>query len=200
MRNLILAAVATIGLAAPAFAQTNGAPFTGLRIEGVAGYDALKDGHGQDSSTSDGVVYGGAVGYDVQVNNLIVGGEGELTGSTSDTRTDDLFVAGDRLRVSAGRDLYAGARVGFVFTPTTMVYAKGGYTNARVNARYDIGNTRTEDNVNLDGFRLGAGLEQQIGASTYVKGEYRYSHYGRADGFDIDADRHQLVAGVGMRF
>ena len=64
MRNLILAAVATTALAAPAFAQTTaGAPFTGLRIEGVAGYDALKDGH----DTSDGFVYGGAVGYDVQL-------------------------------------------------------------------------------------------------------------------------------------
>lgn len=200
MRNLILAAAATTALAAPAYAQTAGGPFTGLRIEGVVGYDALKDGHGQDSSTSDGVVYGGAVGYDVQVNNLIVGGEGELTGSTSDTRTDNLLATGDRLRVSAGRDLYAGARVGFVLNPTTMAYAKGGYTNARVNARYDIGNTQTRDNIDLDGFRLGAGLEHQIGANTFVKGEYRYSHYGEADGFDIDADRHQLVAGVGMRF
>ncbi len=200
MRKLILAALATTAFAAPALAQTAGAPFTGLRIEGIVGYDALKDGHDQDSSSSDGVVYGGVVGYDVQVNNLIVGGEGELTGSTSDTRTNDLVVAGDRLRVSAGRDLYAGGRVGFVLNPSTMAYAKGGYTNARVDARYYAGNTRTSDHVDLDGFRLGAGLEHQIGANTFVKGEYRYSHYGRADDFDIDADRHQIVAGVGMRF
>lgn len=200
MRTIILAALATTAFATPVLAQTTGAPFTGLRIEGVAGYDVLKDGHDQGSSSSDGVVYGGAVGYDVQLNNLIVGAEGELTGSTSDTRTDNLLTPGDRLRVSAGRDLYAGARVGFVLNPTTLAYAKGGYTNARVEARYDVGNTRTQDRVDLDGLRLGAGLEHQIGSNTYVKGEYRYSHYGKADGFDIDADRHQLVAGVGMRF
>ena len=200
MRTFILAALATTALAAPAFAQTTGSPFTGLRIEGVAGYDALKDGHDQDSSSSDGIVYGGAVGYDVQLNTLIVGGEGELTGSTTDTRTDNLVVAGDRMRVDAGRDIYVGGRVGFVLNQATMAYAKAGYTNARVDARYDIGNTRTSDHVDLDGLRLGAGLEHQIGARTYVKGEYRYSHYGKADSFDIDADRHQLVAGVGMRF
>ncbi|WP_293876214.1 MULTISPECIES: outer membrane beta-barrel protein [unclassified Sphingomonas] len=200
MRTLILAALATTAFATPVLAQTTGAPFTGLRIEGVAGYDALKDGHDQDSSSSDGIVYGGAVGYDVQLKNLIVGGEGELTGSTTDTRTDNLVTQGDRLRVDAGRDIYVGGRVGFVLNPSTMAYAKAGYTNARVDARYDLGNTRTSDHVDLDGLRLGAGLEHQIGAKTYVKGEYRYSHYGKADSFDIDADRHQLVAGVGMRF
>lgn len=200
MRNLILAAALASAVATPALAQTAAGPFTGLRIEGVAGYDALSDGHDQDSSSSNGIVYGGAVGYDIQLNSLIVGAEGELTGSTTDTRTDGLLVAGDRLRVDAGRDLYAGARVGFVVAPTTLAYAKAGYTNARIDARYDTGNTRVEDHTDLDGVRLGAGIEQQIGAKTYVKGEYRYSHYGRADGYDIDADRHQIVAGVGMRF
>lgn len=201
MRNLILAAVATTALATPAFAQTTtAAPFTGLRIEGVAGYDALKDGH----DTSDGFVYGGAVGYDVQLNNLVVGAEGELTGSTTDTRTDNLINTGDRFRVGMGRDLYLGARVGVPLNPTTLAYAKGGYTNARVDTRYTQGSTETRDHTNLDGFRLGAGLEHQIGANTYIKGEYRYSNYGRADNsvgrYDIDVDRHQLVAGVGMRF
>lgn len=196
MRTLILAAMATSALAAPALAQTSGAPFTGLRIEGVAGYDALKDGR----DSADGFVYGGAVGYDVQLNNLVVGAEGELTGSTTDTRTDNLLSPGDRLRVGMGRDLYAGVRAGVPLNPSTLAYAKGGYTNARVETRYDLGTATTRDHTDLEGFRLGAGLEHQLGANTYVKGEYRYSHYGRADRYDIDADRHQIVAGVGMRF
>jgi len=54
--------------------------------------------------------------------------------------------------------------------------------------------------TNLDGFRVGAGLEYNISPTTYVKGEYRYSHYGDVDGYDIDLDRHQLVGGVGIRF
>jgi outer membrane immunogenic protein len=202
MRNLILsAALAGAALSAfPAAAQTTGAPFTGLRIEGVAGYDALKDGHG----SSDGLVYGGGVGYDVQLNNLVVGAEGELTGSTTDTRTDNFVSQGDRFRVGMGRDVYLGARVGFPLNPTTLAYAKGGYTNARIDTRYTSGTTEVRDHTDLDGFRLGAGLEHQMGANTYIKGEYRYSNYGRANGsvgsYDIDADRHQIVAGVGMRF
>ncbi|NIJ30495.1 outer membrane immunogenic protein [Sphingomonas insulae] len=200
MRNLILAALVAGSVATPALAQTAPAPFTGLRIEGIAGYDALRDGHASD----DGIVYGGAVGYDVQLNNLVVGAEGELTGSTTDTRTDNLLVSGDRFRVGMGRDLYVGGRVGFPLNPTTMAYAKAGYTNARVETRYDVGSASTRDHTDLDGFRLGAGLEHQLGANTYVKGEYRYSNYGSANGangsYDIDIDRHQIVVGVGMRF
>ena len=200
MRTFILAVLAAGTIASPALAQTARAPFTGLRIEGVAGYDALRDGQ----SSSDGVVYGGAVGYDVQLNSLVVGAEGELTGSTTDTRADNIAVAGDRFRVGMGRDVYVGGRVGFPLNPATMAYAKAGYTNARVETRYDVGTASTRDHADLEGFRLGAGLEHQLGANTYIKGEYRYSNYGSANGptgsYDIDADRHQVVAGVGMRF
>ena len=55
-----------------------------------------------------------------------------------------------------------------------------------------------------------AGVEQAIGSRTFAKLEYRYSNYNNADfqfrdgtttsKFDIDTDRHQVVAGVGIRF
>lgn len=201
MRTKLFLAALTLGtaFATPALAQDR-APFTGLRVEGVAGYDSLSDGHRQDSSSSDGLVYGGAVGYDRQVGGAVLGIEGEVTGSTTDTRTDNLVTAGDRLRVDAGRDVFVGARAGYVISPSTMVYAKAGYTNARVETRYDLGSAEVQDHENLDGYRVGAGLEQAIGANTYVKGEYRYSNYGAADRYGIDAHRHQLMAGVGMRF
>ena len=203
MRKLVLTAATAalgLGLAAPAFAQdSEKAPFTGLRVEGLAGYDHLKDGSGSAAS-SDGVVYGGAVGYDAQLGGVVVGAEAEVTGSTTDTRTNDVLTAGDSLRVDAGRDLYAGARVGYVVSPRAMIYAKGGYTNARVEAKYVSGATTVEDHQDLDGYRLGAGVEYKVGPTTYVKAEYRYSHYSDLDGYDIDADRHQVLAGVGVRF
>ena len=60
--------------------------------------------------------------------------------------------------------------------------------------------TTVTDKSDLDGYRVGAGLEYNITPSAYVKGEYRYSHYGDLDGIDIDLDRHQLMAGFGFRF
>lgn len=202
MRKFVIAALATtvaLGAAVPAMAQDR-APFTGPRIEALAGYDNLRDGSDGDSDGRDGFVYGGAIGYDVQAGGLVVGVEGEVTGSTVKARTSNLLATGDRFRLSAGRDLYAGARVGYAISPVALAYVKAGYTNARVTARYDVGTTRLEDSDNLDGYRVGAGLEYAMGPKTYIKGEYRYSHYGRLDGYDIDADRHQILAGVGVRF
>ena len=196
MRSFLLAAVAAAAvLPAAAQAQTDPAPFTGPRAEALVGYDALTSGE-----DSDGVVYGGAVGYDLAVGGITLGVEGEATESSIKGRDRDLLVAGDSARVTLGRDLYVGGRVGFPLAPTTLLYGKVGYTNVRINTRYTDGVTAVRDKAEADGLRLGAGLEQAIGTRAYVKGEYRYSNYKEIDDFDIDADRHQVMAGVGIRF
>jgi outer membrane immunogenic protein len=203
MRKLVLTAATAalgLGLAAPAFAQdSEKAPFTGVRVEALGGYDNLSSG--DDNSTGkDGFVYGGALGYDAQVGGVVLGVEGEITGSTTKVRASDVLTAGDRIRVGAGRDLYAGGRIGFVASPRALIYAKAGYTNARINTDYTVGTARIEDHTNLDGYRLGAGVEYNVTPRAYVKAEYRYSHYGQADDYDIDANRNQVLAGVGYRF
>lgn len=199
MRKTVIAALFAASLATPALAQDR-APFTGFRAEGVTGYDRLSDGSGQDAGSSDGVLYGAQIGYDAQAGRAIVGIEGEVTGSTTDTRADSLLVAGDRLKVDAGRDLYLGARAGIAVSPRAMIYAKGGYTNARVETEYAAGTTRIQDGENADGYRVGAGAEYQLSGSTYLKGEYRYSNYGELAGESIDLDRHQVLGGIGVRF
>lgn len=204
MRQFIIAALAASAAATPALAQDTGprAPFTGLRAEGIVGWDRLSDGTGQDAGSSDGIVYGGQIGYDFQAGGAVVGIEGELTGSTTDTRADNLLAAGDRLTVDAGRDLYVGGRLGFLAGDRALIYAKGGYTNARINTRYTVGTTTAEEGVNLDGWRLGAGAEVQLSPNMYLKGEYRYSNYSNIQDFDddVDLDRHQVLGGIGIRF
>ncbi|WP_085809062.1 outer membrane protein [Sphingomonas sp. TZW2008] len=216
MRNLILATLAaTTVLAVPAAAQEVG-PFTGPRAGVILGYDALRPGDTQDSlirgdQGSDGFLYGGDLGYDVAFNGLVVGVEGEITGSTgrvtNDPRDPNDFGFG---RVKAGRDLYIGGRIGVLAAPTTLIYGKVGYTNARLDLTRDDTRTETGRNFNLDGFRLGAGVEQSLTPRTYAKLEYRYSNYsdarlnypnGASTGtFGVDTDRHQVAAGVGFRF
>ncbi|NJR77582.1 outer membrane protein [Sphingomonas corticis] len=201
---LIAAATAATALSALPAAAQEIAPFTGARVEALVGYDNLQDGGDGESDGRDGVSYGALVGYDFQVGGLVIGAEGEATDSSVRVRSRENFVAGDSLRLDAGRDLYVGGRVGYAISPLAMIYAKGGYTNARIESRYSTtsGNVTTTvtDKSDLDGYRVGAGLEYNITPSAYVKGEYRYSHYGDLDGIDIDLDRHQLMAGVGIRF
>lgn len=202
MRILFIgaSALAAVAVATPAMAQdSSDRPFTGARAEGVVGWDHVKAGGGGGSD--DGVVFGGQLGYDFQTDGgLVIGAEGEITGATTKDTTTDLLVAGDSFRVKAGRDLYAGARVGAVVGSNTLLYGKLGYTNARVNTRYISGGTTTTDGENLDGWRAGAGVEFKLGSNMYAKGEYRFSKYGDISGTNVDLKRHQVVGGIGVRF
>jgi outer membrane immunogenic protein len=221
MRTLILTAAVSaiaLGAAAPAFAQDTGArdPFTGPRVGVLLGYDRMQAGSTQSSSISDnnaaeGLTYGGDVGYDVALGGIVLGAEGEVSGSTAKVSNNPVAAAALGYgRVKAGRDLYLGARAGFRAGPSTLLYAKGGYSNQRLDLTANNGTTTTAQHFNLDGWRVGAGVEQSIGRNTYAKIEYRYSNYNNArleyangantNNFSVDTDRHQVVAGVGFRF
>jgi outer membrane immunogenic protein len=218
MRNLMIAAVLLAGTAAPAMAQDEVNPqFTGPRVGVVGGYDILRPGSSEDSDVDgddqnvDGFQYGVDVGYDFSIGGAVLGVEAEYSDSTGKVRADssdpDFFGFGE---VAAGRDIYVGARAGILAGPSTLVYAKGGYTNARLNVLASDGTTELRENFELEGWRVGAGVERAIGSNAYAKLEYRYSNYNNAnfeyssggvtEDFDIDTDRHQIVAGVGFRF
>lgn len=174
MRILATSALALMAATAtPAFAQDATAPetFTGPRVEAIGGYDHAS----MPGAKGSGVVYGGAIGFDKQLGHVVIGAEGEVTGSTADDSG-----------LHAGRDLYAGARIGFTVGDSTLIYGKGGYTNGRVTA----GGT----GVNFDGVRFGGGVEHDFGRF-YGKVEYRYSRYQSGN-----IDRDQVVAGLGYRF
>ncbi|MEG3144399.1 outer membrane beta-barrel protein [Sphingomonas sp. RT2P30] len=221
MRTLILTAAVSaiaLGAAAPAFAQDSAArdPFTGPRVGVLLGYDRMQAGSTQSSSISDrnaaeGLTYGGDVGYDVALGGIVLGAEGEVSGSTAKVSNNPVAAASLGYgRVKAGRDLYLGARAGIRAGRNTLVYAKGGYSNQRLDLTANNGTTTTAQHFNLDGWRVGAGVEQSIGRNTYAKIEYRYSNYNNArleyangantNNFSVDTDRHQVVAGVGFRF
>lgn len=192
MRYFVLAALLAGTAATPAFAQVV-TPNTGLRVEGIIGYDRAD----VEDEDSDGVLYGVGIGYDARAGNAVFGIEAEASDSTVDECVADVDVAGDELCARLGRDLYAGGRVG-TRIGNTLLYGKAGYTNARVALDYDDGTAGTgldfSEHENLDGIRLGAGAEFGIGPNSYVKTEYRYSNY--EQGFE----RHQVVAGFGFRF
>jgi outer membrane immunogenic protein len=195
MRKFAFAAALLAGtIATPVFAQDNANNLGGFRVEGVVGYDHPSiSGEG-----ADGITYGMGVGYDFQSGNAIFGVEAEATESNADESTTGFAIPGDSLRVSAGRDLYVGGRAGFGIGGNSLIYAKAGYTNARVRVAYDDGTAATAadfvDRTNLDGVRVGAGAQIGLGSNAYLKTEYRYSNY--QDG----VDRHQVVGGLGVRF
>ena len=194
MRKFAIAAALLAGtIATPALAQDNN-NLGGFRIEGLVGYDhpSIED------ENADGIVYGVGVGYDFQAGNAVFGIEAEATDSSADESLTGVALAGDTLRVRAGRDLYVGGRAGFGIGGNSLIYAKAGYTNARVRVDYEDGTVGTVNDFtesgNLDGIRAGVGAQIGIGSNAYLRTEYRYSNY------EAGVDRHQVVGGVGFRF
>ena len=219
----LLAAGAAIALATPAIAQDSGpdtdrhdyAPaMSGFKIGAEIGYDQTRAGSSAvvayDNRKIEGLLYGATAGYDLPIGrNVVIGPEVEWSDSNAKTGYNQPnFGLGS---VSTGRDLYAGGRLGFVVSPHTMVYAKGGYTDARFHIRANDGTKDYRNDFGVSGYRVGAGVEVAPSAHTFARVEYRYSNYGRgrvvyggtsnaSSSFDIDTDRHQVVAAVGVRF
>ncbi len=220
-KAIILAATGALSaFAVPAAAQVqNESPFTGLRGEVVGGYDNLRAGSDVDDDVNvdndqsiDGITYGVAVGYDVDLGSIVIGPEAEFTDSSADVEFNNGDFEGFGFgNVSAGRDLYLGARIGINAAPNTLLYVKGGYTNAKLNIRNNDGTFESNNDFDLDGYRVGAGAEYAFQQNAFVKLEYRYSNYSEGevdfDGnlpdtnrFNVDLDRHQVMAGLGVRF
>jgi len=192
MKKFALAAVVACVVATPAVAQDTA--FSGPRIEGIVGYDRPD----ADGDNADGIVYGVGVGYDFRRGGAVFGVEAEASDSTADECFSGVTVATDELCLDAGRDFYVGGRVGAVVGPRALLYAKAGYTNARARLTYEDGTAATAPDFsisdNLDGLRVGAGVEFAVSPNAYLRSEYRYSNY------EAGFERHQVVGGFGFRF
>jgi len=139
----LLAGLSLTAIAAPAFAQDGEATFTGPRVEGIIGYDitnagsSVDDDVNQDNDQSiDGLMYGVAVGYDIDFGGVVLGAEAELTDSTAKTEFENGDFEGFGFgNVRAGRDLYFGARAGVKASPDMLRLCQRAVTT---NAKFDV--------------------------------------------------------------
>lgn len=178
----IVAAAAAVMIAGAAQAAGVQGPW----IEARAGWDKFDDG-------SSGLVYGAAAGYDFAVSDRIfLGLQAGVAGSTVRECMDGACA-------NAGRDIEVLARAGGNVGPKTALYALAGYANSRFGASFESLNFGT----NLDGLRVGAGVQQSFGGNTYGKLEYRFTSYGdgEIEGETVEGGgRHQVSVSFGLRF
>lgn len=206
MKKIAILAAASAFVATPALAQED---MGGVKVGVMAGYDNVKMKLDGVSDSKSGIAYGVTAGYDYDLGSAILGIEAEFADATTKQKDRDVFVTGDKLRLSASRELYVGARAGAKVSSNVLLYAKAGYVNSKIKLRYDDGtNWSYRDSNKLDGFRIGAGAEL-VKANRITRLEYRYSDYGSYGrdalddlGFDggLKASRHQVMATVGARF
>jgi outer membrane immunogenic protein len=179
MRILAITALALATVATPAFAQEEH-DFNAGHIKIIGGLDSVDDGVSDDN----GGVYGVAAGYDFDLGAFVGGIEGEATLAATKACITTACV-------EAGRDLYGGVRIGVKVGGASMLYVKGGYTNAQVNGTLSGAVITREE---FDGVRVGIGAQTVVGRNLYFNIEYRYSNY------EQDVERSQAVIGVGFSF
>lgn len=200
MKKIIVAgSMAAAAFATPALAQDEKA--TDFYVGAIGGYDSVRISDGTDSGSKDGVVYGVIAGATTRVGETaVLGLEAELSDSSVSESATDIFVTGDSAKLSAGRDIALSALAGYRLSTGSLIFVKGGYTNERVKLTYDDGTGPVSGSDNLEGFRLGGGVQIELQPNIKVRVEYRYSDYGdyKFQGVNtgISATRHQVIAGL----
>ena len=172
MKKILFVAAAAAALSAtPAMAKD----FSGPRIEVTAGADDVTSG----VDTTD-IAYGAALGYDIQLNKLVVGVEATAA------------------NVLEKADLGAAARLGYALNKNVLAYGRVGYSNLErpQTCTPRVGNTPAvcRNTVNAEGLTVGGGLEVKVAGPFFGKVEYRYTD------FDGNLGRHGGLVGIGLRF
>ena len=200
MFKTVLAAAIAVA-AVPAMAQDVPANFNGPFIGVQGGWQqdrqTFNAGNTSASNNKSGFAYGAQIGYDFRLGeSVVLGAEVDITGTSGSTRFTDFDL-------KAGRSIAATARLGFLTDPQGLVYARGGYRNAR----FSIDNVTGDDfSQTRDGYTVGAGYERYLAPNVSARVEYAYTGLGSDDlpstnvARSIDYNRHNVMAGVNFRF
>lgn len=97
------------------------------------------------------------------------------------------------------------ARLGWLATPSTLLYALGGYTNQGFTTTGYAGNGATifSSEDRLSGFTVGPGFEMMIAKNWSTRLEYRYSQFETrtlSSGVTMQPSSHTVRAGLAYRF
>ena len=164
------------------------------------------------SSPSMASNYGATIGYDAAVARTCVSAPKPRSptvrpAGTTTTMCPTVFNLG---HVQAGRDIYVGGRVGYVTSPKTDALCEGRlHQHALRPSKALTAPSALTQHLDTDGYRLGAGVEYALTPNAYIGAEYRYSNYSQGElrlrrqhsgssSFNIDTDRHQVVADRGL--
>lgn len=185
-------AVLAVGLGAT---SAHAEEFVGPRVEATVGWNQLRfdlQNLPSESETNSELGWGFAAGYDVPLGtSLIAGVEAGISFADDKYSFDD---GSSRRFYDGSRDIALMGRLGTRLGSNALAYLAAGYTNYRADESVEIGGVSTTQTVNLDGLRLGGGLEVALTPSTYLKSEYRHSIY------EDDISRNEILTGIGFRF
>ena len=181
-------------------------PWTGVYLGVGAGYGHAKSeddyfendfsGRTFTSSFDGEAMNGGLVklygGYDRQIHSkFVIGAFADVDWTDIDlnfSQSDSAIPGGDlNQKLEIEWQWAIGGRAGYLFTPATLLYATGGFTQAHFKSDgwYDINPDvgpvgfvlPGKSSVTFNGYFVGFGLETLIGHDLALRGEMRYSQF-----------------------
>ena len=216
MRHMVkaAAAIALLASVAPAAAQAPpgavnwGGPYVGLSLGGewgqlpgsvsvaptpagaAPGSAAVPGSTRHLTGSTDGTVTGGGqVGYNYQIDNFVLGVEGDIRGGGLSTATSvpagglTNFPAGSSFNASSDFNASVRGRLGYAWNQY-LFYGTGGIAVADVNLKSNIApgagvpGSSASTSTTLLGPTFGGGVEYAVTPNISVAGEYRYTDYG----------------------
>ena len=139
------------------------------------------------SYNTSGVVGGGLVGYNYQINQFVLGVEGDLTGSSNQGRfstTNAFNLTGVNLSQNTQYGFGAGVRgrLGWAIDHT-LIYATGGWAYETIDQTYNnnLVNNILQQKISTDrsGYTVGGGVEYAFNYNWSARLEYRWTDYGK---------------------
>jgi len=213
------AAAALLAMAAPTEAQAPptvswGGPYVGLSLGGewgqlpgsvtvaptpagaVTGSPAVPGATRHLTGQTNGAITGGGqAGYNYQIDNFVLGVEGDIKGGGISTRTGAPLggapgiPAGSNFKASSDWDASVRARVGYAWN-NFLIYGTGGIAFADANLKANFASATAPNgtalrgrsasgSTTLTGPTYGGGVEYAFAPNISVGAEYRYTDYGR---------------------
>lgn len=189
---------ATPSVVAPVFFSWSG-PYAG--IQGGAGWTKarLSDGDTTENQKLNGGLLGGFIGYQTQFeNNLVLGIEGDL-----DYNWNKKTISAGPASLEYGTDLAGSvrARLGYAYD-RTLIYTTAGWATTRGYEKYEGPGFSEKVKETINGWTVGAGVEQAFTDNLFGRLEYRYNDYGKKTFENVTTrlDQHSVKVGLGVKF
>ncbi|MDP3545550.1 MAG: porin family protein [Phreatobacter sp.] len=226
MKQLLLATAAAVAFGASAQAADLGVPRTPIAAAVLAPvfswtgfYVGLNAGVGfantnltaltapfNVSGSGTGLVAGGQIGYNYQINNIVLGLEGDIGFFGVSRRASD--ISGNFVAWRTQWDASIRGRLGLAID-RTLLYVTGGVAFADLRINGAVGQPLAflpfSESQTRVGWTVGAGIEYALTGNWTVRGEYLYANYGRKDFPTIPIagvrlDTHKFRVGVNYLF
>jgi len=183
--------------------------WTGFYVGAQAGYGWGDSRHfqgpdGTDDYTIDGFVGGGTLGYNYQIDRIVLGVEADLSYA-------DIYGTGDSTLSWGCLDgCYTEVewfgtvrgRFGVAFD-NILPYVTGGYAFGEAGAGFE-GDAGFAGSDTIDGYTVGGGVEYGLTENISLKAEYLHVHLGdftfNVSGNESEANFNVVRAGVNWRF